>query len=748
MKGFIKSFIVGLSVVGVLLAGSAGCTKSGGTDTPPTATILTDISGFQSTLLTLGSETVMFAKGAQLTDELTMAGGGKSYDCPITSVGENNFRFRVPSENLTSGIDYTFTIKRGEQTQTVGTWKLSFRSFNPNVPDKTDMTLRGMVYCGEKGVDGVLVTDGVNFTQTSDGGKYYLASDKRYGVVYIVLPSGYDVKTKNALPQFWAKVNSDNPTAHEQNHFELVKNDNTNHKVLIATDMHLSNRNLYPLDLTQFAGGFVNEVTETYRGQSNVYCLNLGDFAWDIYWYRYWGDLLQAGDAAKSWALESATAQISGLPCQFWSTMGNHDNDGHAGWKTKGNYTYGSDEYWAKDLEASAPFRSIVGPTHIAMNIGKVHYMLLDNINYENTYSSDSPSKAYNDSKMGDRDYHGGFRPDVMEWVKKDLSYVDKSTPIVVGFHIPLCNATGSTLNGEFGTNYEQLRAFINLFKDYAEVEFVSGHTHVNRMRPIPGYGSNMYEHNIGSVCGIWWNTSRGSGSGNNSQNGPSGSLCLCSDGAPSGYMVYDVNGTNRSWHYKAIGFNKSSVAEAKQFKTYDMNEVASYYTTSASAFVTAITTTGITNTSKTIGSSKISASRASLGLEEEANTVWINVWGFEKGSFAGYNACSVKVIENGQTTDITTTVNDGKGTANPIEGYRDPLATVTYDVYRYNLSGEYSASSTSRNSANHIFKYVAKSANSTLTIVYTDRFGNTYRETMTRPKKFAQNGTPIYTLD
>lgn len=737
MKGFIKSFFVVLSV-GAVLAGFAGCTKSDTGDTPPTSTILTDIGGLQSRRLTLGGEGIMIAKGAQMTDVLTMAGSGKSYECAITSVSEKMFKFRVPSEKMTSGATYTFTIKRGEQSQEIGSYQLSFASFSPNVPDDKKSTLRGMVYCDEKGVADVLVTDGVNIVKTDANGYYYIESDKRYGNVYVILPSGYDVKTSKAMPQFWAKTDSANPTSREQHHFELLKNNNDNHTVLIATDIHISNRNLYPLDLTQFNSGFVNEVTEAYKGKSNVYCLNLGDFAWDIYWYQYWGGQ----------ALENATAQISGLPFQFWSTMGNHDNDGHAGWKTKGNYTYGSDEYWAKDLEASAPFRSIVGPTHIAMNIGKVHYMLLDNINYENTYS-DSPSKAYNDdSKMGDRDYHGGFRPDVMEWVKKDLSYVDKSTPIVVGFHIPLCNATGSTLNGEFGTNYEQLRAFINLFKDYAEVEFVSGHTHVNRMRPIPGYGSNMYEHNIGSVCGIWWNTSRGSGSGNNIQNGPSGSLCLCSDGAPSGYMVYDVNGTNRSWHYKAIGFNKTTVADTKQFKTYDMNEVASYYNNYAKGFIEKISTTGIENTSESHGSAVNKATKASYGLEEEANTVWINVWGFEKGSFAGYGACNLKVIEGGVTTDITTAVNDGKNTANPIEGYRDPISAVTYDVYRYNLNGKFSAASMSRAGSNHIFKYIAKSKTSTLTIVYTDRFGNTYRETMTRPKKFAQNGTPIYTLD
>ena len=672
---------------------------------------------------------------APLQSDVFMMTGtdGISFNCVIESVSSDKFSVRL-SKSAVSG-SYQVFLKRGQRKKSCGTTTLSIVKSIDFTPDKTT-TVWGVVTCDEKGVPGVVVSDGELVAKTDSRGIYQLPSAKKWNYVFISVPSGYEVPSKGVLPQFHAYLGADASSVERQD-FELTYvGDQSKHKMLFLGDMHLANRNNDKSQFAVFAKDF-NSYRKSHKSEK-VYAMTLGDMTWDIYWYK--------NKYAFPEYLDEINGQVSGI--QIFHTMGNHDNDGHAGWKTKGNYTYGSDEYWAKDLEASAPFRSIVGPTHIAMNIGKVHYMLLDNINYENTYSSDSPSKAYNDSKMGDRDYHGGFRPDVMEWVKKDLSYVDKSTPIVVGFHIPLCNATGSTLNGEFGTNYEQLRAFINLFKDYAEVEFVSGHTHVNRMRPIPGYGSNMYEHNIGSVCGIWWNTSRGSGSGNNSQNGPSGSLCLCSDGAPSGYMVYDVNGTNRSWHYKAIGFNKSNVAETKQFKTYDMNEVASYYTTSASAFVTAITTTGITNTSKTQGSAKIYASKASLGLEEAANTVWINVWGFEKGSFAGYNACSVKVIENGQTTDITTTVNDGKGTANPIEGYRDPLATVTYDVYRYNLSGEYSAASTSRSSANHIFKYVAKSANSTLTIVYTDRFGNTYRETMTRPKKFAQNGTPIYTLD
>lgn len=739
MRNWIK-FVSAVLFVGLMSAGMTGCTKTevnSGDD--PSSTILTNIGGLQSRLFTLNGEAVMVASGAQLTDVITMT-GTNTYDCEITSVGETNFKFRVPGDLV--GGEYSFSIKRGETVQNIGgPWTIAVRAFNPNVPDDGKSSLRGMVYCDSKGVDGVLVTDGVNFTETKDGGKYYLASDKRYGVVYIVLPSGYDVATRKAMPQFWAATNDD-ASVREQHNFELFKNDNTNHTVLVATDIHLSNRNLYPLDLTQFSAGFVNEVKTDYAGKKSVYCFNLGDFAWDIYWYKYWDGK----------ALENATAQISGLPCQFWSTMGNHDNDGHAGWTTKmSNIPYGTDEYWAKDLEASKPFRTVVGPTHISMNIGKVHYILVDDINYENDYLKGSTEEdATGDEKMGDRNYHAGFRPDVIEWLRKDLSYVDKSTPVVVGFHIPLANALGDAFNGEFGTNMQQLYDFVNLFKDFSEVNFISGHTHVNRMRPLPGYGKNLYEHNIGSVCGIWWNTSQGSGSGNSAVNGPAGSLNLCSDGAPAGYMVYEVQGTSRSWYWKAVGVNKTTVLKSKQFKTYDMNEVAAYYKAGkGGAFLTAITGPGIENSaSDAVPGSRIKATAKSYGAEEETNTVWINVWGFEKGDFAGYGKCSVKVIEDGKTTDITEKVNDAAGTVNPIEGYHDPLSAVTFDVYRYTTRGKFSSNSMSRGYANHIFKYIAKSPKSTLTIVYTDRFGNTYREQMQRPKKFWDGANPYYTLD
>ena len=51
--------------------------------------------------------------------------------------------------------------------------------------------------------------------------------------------------------------------------------------------MHLANRNT-PKDYTQFADGFVKELTDTYNASASKVLSpqTLGDFAWDQTWHR------------------------------------------------------------------------------------------------------------------------------------------------------------------------------------------------------------------------------------------------------------------------------------------------------------------------------------------------------------------------------------------------------------------------------------------------------------------------------
>lgn len=686
----------------VLMLAVVACGSDAGTNPDPDPTpggqqggdFITVVTPETQLMVTAGGESnIRNAKGAKTTDVLILE-GTKTFECEIVRAEATWFKFRVPSD-LTDGR-YTLSVRRGDYVQKLYAVNITVQSISTYVPDKPGQgyTLKGLVYCGGKGIQNVLVTDGVSFTKTDANGHYWLASDKRYGVVYIVLPTGYNVKSQGAMPQFWAITTDDSTTTdvQEQHNFELLEKPNDNHTMLVVTDIHLANRNMHPQDLKQFRDGWVKEVIEAYSGRDDVYCLNLGDFAWDIYWY------------SRKFDVNNVAEQISGLPFQFWSTMGNHDNDGHANSDGSSNDT---------DLVASAPFRKALGPTHISMNIGKVHYILLDDILYKNSY----PGETANDPLMGMRDYTAGFRPDIVNWVREDLSYVSKDTPIVVGMHSPLCNWDGKSRNPEFRSQADW-DAFVSLFADFNEVEFISGHTHQNRMHSIPGYGTNMYEHNIAALCGLWWATSEGSG-GTSGTTGKVGALNLCAEGSPAGYYVYEVNGTNRKWHYKATGEPAS-----RQFKSYDMNEVKKYYDNYAVA-KRFLDTQQCTNTAGG-GVGTVTWTKAEYGYEEEPNTVWLNVWGYEDGSFANYGNWEITVTENGKKLDVVK-----------FSGKHDPLVALVNEIYKFDQSGSFSTNSQSTRSHTHMFKVVASSANSTLTISVKDRFGNVYQEKMERPKKF-----------
>ena len=146
-----------------------------------------------------------------------------------------------------------------------------------------------MVHYGGKGIENVLVSDGDRITATDANGYYWLASDKRNGLAFVIQPSGYEVPTDKAIPQFWHPCTESASTV-ERIDFQLQPVSNDDFTLLVATDMHLANKNT-PKDYTQFADGFVKELTDTYNASaSKVYCLNLGDFAWDQYWYEQMGN--------------------------------------------------------------------------------------------------------------------------------------------------------------------------------------------------------------------------------------------------------------------------------------------------------------------------------------------------------------------------------------------------------------------------------------------------------------------------
>lgn len=590
-----------------------------------------------------GKSVTIKGRGFQSTDKLTLIQGGGNSEIAVSAADETSLTFTVPDTAADGPCE--FILHRGDEEQSLGSAQL-YLTYSGDIPDKDGATVKGIVLCQGKGVPGVLVSDGDLITETDANGHYWLESKKRNSLVFIILPAGYDVLTREAIPQFWHPCTLDASTL-EQLDFQLLKSENDAHTMLVSTDMHLANRNT-PTDYVQFANGFISELTSTYNNApGKVYMLNLGDFSWDGYWYT------------NKWALPECKTTIKDLGFQMWSVMGNHDND----------------PYIASDFGAEAPYRQNLGPVYYAMNIGKIHYIMLDNTEYINTGGSQGT--------VGSRNYNRRFSAEQLAWLREELKHVDKSTPIVVGCHCPLYSynsGLGVSIALQSSADVDNI---LGCFDGFSSVTFLTGHTHINRNIQSPKY-ANVHEHNIAAVCGTWWWTQQ------------YGKNNLCKDGSPAGYKIFTVSGTDMKWQYKSVGLPLE-----RQFTTYDMNVVNNHMNTDADA-VAAFT------------SGKI-PSRSYFTATGE-NVVFINVWDYEPG-------WKIEVKENGKELDCKQ-----------IWKY-DPMHAISYDIPRAKTTTPTADFLTG--GCPHMFTVTASSATSSLDITVTDRFNNSYTETMTRPKAF-----------
>ena len=306
----------------------------------------------------------------------------KRFEFSIDKVCSDSFDFRI-GDGFEGG-EYTFCIKRGTVEKSFGTvnWTLK-GEFEPD----EGVTVYGKVLCGETPVAKVQVTDGYEVVLTDAEGGYQLRSEKKNAMVWITVPSGYEVDSKQAygsqangiLPLFWQRTVK-NASTPERIDFRIYEtSDQTNHIALFFGDMHLAGGKQN--DLTQFAG-FTGEITRFLSDHKSekVYGFTLGDMTWDCYWY----------ERSYSFAQYLNTMQgITGMP--VFHAIGNHDHN----MKTS---VSGSSQGWdAVDWDTAGQFRDVLGPNYYSVNIGKVHYVIIDDIYCKNTTGGTADDTKYSD---------------------------------------------------------------------------------------------------------------------------------------------------------------------------------------------------------------------------------------------------------------------------------------------------------------------------------------------------------------
>ena len=592
--------------------------------------------------------TVKEGKSPLTTDSFLLEGGGISYLCPILRTSSESFTVRLADE-CESG-SYTAYLKRDARKKSIGKIYI-------NIVDKIDFepsagtTVFGLVSSEEGPVANVVVSDGTEVTVTDDKGIYELKSAKKWGYVFISVPSGYEVAAEGVFPQFYQTLKGAADVV-EQKDFKLTKVDGQDrYKLFLLGDMHLANRTNDAAQFTQFTTD-LNAYMAQHSGQK-MYALTLGDMTWDLYWYK--------NNYALPQYRETINRQLKNL--QIYHTMGNHDNDFMT----------------TSDYDAAVKYVDCIGPTFYSFNIGQVHYVVMDNIDCSAYDGTDS------------RNYVKKLSNEQLKWLAKDLAYVDKSTPLIVAMHAQIYKPTSTGFAFDHDSaNTEALLAAL----DGYEVHFVTGHTHkVYNITPDDDVvkGRDIHEHNSGAICASWW------WSGNLTPG-----VHVSIDGAPGGYAIWDIDGTDFAWLYKSTGW-----PEEYQFRSYDLNNVS-------------FSMDDVPNIPSNVLIQLAYKKYVNAYPENSDNEVLIKIWNWNS------NWELSVVDERGKTLEYT-----------PVWAY-DPLHIAALSVPRFNNSGITSTPSFVTESATNFFKVKADDADVDLTITVKDEFGHTWTEEMQRPKAFS----------
>lgn len=348
-------------------------------------------------------------------------------------------------------------------------------------------TVRGKVVSEGRALKNVVVTDGFSTAQTDAKGDYSISTHPLAKYVYISSPAGYQVPLNGEnLPLFYQKIEGDNAKRINFNLTRSSKGDSI-HRMVFWADPQVRK----PSDMEQLRDA-VEDLKELVgeNPEYPYYGMGCGDIVFD--------NLSLLGEY-------NAIAAKARIP--FYHALGNHDMD----------YNKRSDEGSANTFE------QVYGPTYYSFNKGSIHYVVMDNVFYIGR----------------DHLYIGYLNAQQLDWLAKDLSYLQRGSSVVVVLHIPsaldandLTKFDSKNINASL-SNKEALYKILEPFNAH----IVSGHMHTMRNINIR---SNVYEHNVSSVCGSWWN-------------GP-----VAQDGSPKGYLVFETNGNDLKWYYKSIGFPKS----------------------------------------------------------------------------------------------------------------------------------------------------------------------------------------------
>lgn len=197
----------------------------------------------------------------------------------------------------------------------------------------------------------------------------------------------------------------------------------------------------------------------------------------------------------------NATVALIGIP--WYNVIGNHDINFDA----------------PDDKLSDETFERIYGPNYYSFDYGKVHFIVLDNVDWDGRK----------------RKYTAGLGGHQLEFVRNDLARVPEERLVVLMMHIPL---------GELGERGQLFR----LIEKRPYTLSLSGHTHWQAHQffdQADGWRGKQPHHHIVNVTvsGSWWKGAK------DELGIPHTTM---RDGAPNGYSIITFDGHEATFDFKA----------------------------------------------------------------------------------------------------------------------------------------------------------------------------------------------------
>ncbi|MDH5306302.1 MAG: calcineurin-like phosphoesterase family protein [Myxococcales bacterium] len=374
----------------------------------------------------------------------------------------------------------------------------------------------GVRDAGEWGVRGVAVSNGREVVRSDWRGRYRIAVDDDTAL-FVIKPRGYATPVSaERLPRFYylhKPSGSPSDLAHpgvaptgplpDTIDFPLIRSREPDaFRMLLFGDTQ-------PYTLEEL-GFLSHDVIEPLIGADVAFGMTLGDLVGD--------------DLSLFEPLNRAIAQI-GVP--WYNALGNHDMNFRA----------------RNDADSDDSFERVYGPPTYAFQVGRVHFVVLDDVIYE----------GWNDAENRRGRYREGLTDDQLAFVRNYLAGVPRRDLVVLALHIPIGGLERHQL--------PQRRALFEALAAHPHTLSLSAHTHIQYHHFFgqeDGLAAGRTHHHLNqaTTCGSWW----------------LGALdelgiphATMRDGAPNGYSIVHFDGNAYRVEFRA----------ARRPADYQMNVIA-----------------------------------------------------------------------------------------------------------------------------------------------------------------------------